>query len=530
MTTYLVIGAARIQQWILRTPELYLTRGASRGLTTLTGRSHVQRLIDTHNHGHPKPRLPLRDVRHGGGAPGETAEIAGVVVLCPTEEAEQELAGGEEAEWASTVEGWLRTAARLISDELPGLEWSCWAHRGPSYVATFDASKQGKAADVSFLQPPSTVAHPLLQSCEGCSRESAVKRHYDPGGEAVLLGPDCLARKDNSGTKPPTEANDFKQLATRGGLAIDEKPDDTQVLVRGKATNHLATIAADGNNVGALFTAAAANGGRELHRELSIALDTATRKACEAARESCRRSDITVQIEPDIVHYLGGDDVLATVGARFAWKWAVALCEHFETEFQNEVERCVIEAGLTGEQMSAIKGAASKVSMGVGLAFANQTHPFSETFDHASKAEGIAKRRGAGKASTISWVDLTAESGPSPTRSITLTDAKDQLRDGHVFAPRNDASGESTLNASARHTLLGALRIDPDEPRPPGLVPGSADERAWADERVRPGIKAWAKRTDNLFVLSSLDSPRDGVQPTEQLRHDVDRMRWWPKW
>ena len=41
MTTYVVIGAKRIQQWIARTPRLALTKGASQALTSRTSRDYL---------------------------------------------------------------------------------------------------------------------------------------------------------------------------------------------------------------------------------------------------------------------------------------------------------------------------------------------------------------------------------------------------------------------------------------------------------------------------------------------------------
>ena len=101
MTTYFVIAAVRIQQWLLRTPDLYLTRGASKALVRFTSRDHVSPRLAVE-------KLPLQ-------VDPAAPDVAGVIVLTPV----GDLNPDDTADL-------LKRAALLVADDLPGVEWRCW--------------------------------------------------------------------------------------------------------------------------------------------------------------------------------------------------------------------------------------------------------------------------------------------------------------------------------------------------------------------------------------------------------------------
>ena len=108
MTTYVVIGAKRIQQWIARTPRLALTKGASHALTTRTSRDHLS--------GRLPEELRLSD---------EVPDIAGVVVLESDEPVTDDV---------------VDAALMVVAQGLPGLEWNAWVYKADSYVEAYQAT------------------------------------------------------------------------------------------------------------------------------------------------------------------------------------------------------------------------------------------------------------------------------------------------------------------------------------------------------------------------------------------------------
>lgn len=105
MTTYVVIGAKRIQQWIARTPRLALTKGASQALTSRTSRDHLSSRLPE--------ELRLSD---------EVPDIAGVVVLESDEPVTDDV---------------VNAALMVVAQGLPGLEWNAWVHETDSYVEAY---------------------------------------------------------------------------------------------------------------------------------------------------------------------------------------------------------------------------------------------------------------------------------------------------------------------------------------------------------------------------------------------------------
>ena len=433
MTTYVVIGAKRIQQWIARTPRLALTKGASQALTSRTSRDHLS--------GRLPEELRLSD---------EVPDIAGVVVLESDEPVTDDV---------------VDAALMVVAEGLPGLEWNAWV--------------------------PSARRLPMLAECEGCHEESAEVLVAVPEGRDSY-GADCVVRREafkqwKDALKPRedgvAEPEMFEHLTKIEEPGEDAHP--VRAMGRRDADNHLALILADGNRMGDFFKKVAQLKEPQAHKALSKALDDATRKAARQAREAVIAKMVNPKFCPDVLHYIGGDDVMASVAGRFAWLWAVTLAEAFESEFRSRVDEVCANRG---PQFQAVRTAAGRASLGVGMVFTHYKAPFAGARELAEKMERIAKKTGKGEKSYIAWADTTADHKALERNVIDTERASRELREGHVLRG---------LGPSAR----GALKQELDAGR---------------------DAVAWARRTKRDIVEYLGQSSED------QIRADLDRARWWP--
>ena len=458
MTTYVVIGAKRIQQWIARTPRLALTKGASQALTTRTSRDHLS--------GRLPEELRLSD---------EVPDIAGVVVLESDESVDDDV---------------VDAALMVVAEGLPGLEWNAWVQEADSYVEAYQATGGGQRCTRVRHRGPSARRLPMLTECDGCHEESAEVVVAVPEGKDSY-GADCVVRREafkqwKDKLKPRedgvAEPEMFEHLTKIEEPGEDAHP--VRAMGRRDADNHLALILADGNRMGDFFKKVAQLKDPQAHKALSKALDDATRKAAERAREDVITAMVNPKFCPDVLHYIGGDDVMASVAGRFAWLWAVTLAEAFETEFQSRVKHFCEQNPRCGD----LNVAASRASLGVGMVFTHYKAPFAGARELAEEMEKIAKKTGKGEKSYIAWADTTADHKALERNVIDTERASRELRGGHVLRG---------LGPSAR----GALKQELDAGR---------------------DTVAWARRTKRDIVEYLGQSSED------QIRADLDRARWWP--
>ena len=454
MTTYVVIGAKRIQQWIARTPRLALTKGASHALTTRTSRDHLS--------GRLPEELRLSD---------EVPDIAGVVVLESDEPVTDDV---------------VDAALMVVAEGLPGLEWNAWVHEADSYVEAYQATGGGQRC--------TRVRHrlPMLTECEGCHEESAEVLVAVPEGRDSY-GADCVVRREAfkqwKDTLKPREDSVAEPEMFEHLTKIEEPGEDdhpVRAMGRRDADNHLALILADGNRMGDFFKKVAQLKNPQAHKALSKALDDATRKAAERAREDVITAMVNPKFCPDVLHYIGGDDVMASVAGRFAWLWAVTLAKAFETEFQSRVKHFCEQNPRCGD----LNVAASRASLGVGMVFTHYKAPFAGARELAEEMEKIAKKTGKGEKSYIAWADTTADHKALERNVIDTERASRELREGHVLRG---------LGPSARSALKQELDAGRD-------------------------AVAWARRTKR-DIVEYLEA-RCGDK--NKIHADLDRARWWP--
>ena len=458
MTTYVVIGAKRIQQWIARTPRLALTKGASQALTTRTSRDYLS--------GRLPEQLRLSD---------EVPDIAGVVVLESDEPVADDV---------------VDAALMVVAEGLPGLEWNAWVQEADSYVDAYQATGGGQRCTRVRHRVPSARRLPMLTECEGCHEESAEVLVAVPEGKDSY-GADCVVRREAfkqwKDTLKPREDGVAEPEMFEHLTKIEEPGEDAhpvRAMGRRDADNHLALILADGNRMGDFFRKVAQLKDPQAHKALSKALDDATRKAAERAREDVIAKMANPKFCPDVLHYIGGDDVMASVAGRFAWLWAVTLAKAFETEFQSRVKHFCEQNPRCGD----LNVAASRASLGVGMVFTHYKAPFAGARELAEEMEKIAKKTGKGEKSYIAWADTTADHKALERNVIDTERASRELRGGHVLRG---------LGPSAR----GALKQELDAGR---------------------DAVAWARRTKRDIVEYLGQSSED------QIRADLDRARWWP--
>ena len=458
MTTYVVIGAKRIQQWIARTPRLALTKGASQALTTRTSRDYLS--------GRLPEELRLSD---------EVPDIAGVVVLESDESVDDDV---------------VDAALMVVAEGLPELEWNAWVYKADSYVEAYQATGGGQRCTRVRHRVPSARRLPMLTECDGCHEESAEVLVAVPEGKDSY-GADCVVRREafkewKRDLKPRedgvVEPEMFEHLTKLEEPGEDAHP--VRAMGRRDADNHLALILADGNRMGDFFKKVAQLKDPQAHKALSKALDDATRKAAERARDEVIAKMVNPKFCPDVLHYIGGDDVMASVAGRFAWLWAVTLAEVFESEFRSRVN----DACGTTPQFEEVRDAAKQASLGVGIVFTHYKAPFAGARELAEEMEKIAKKTGKGEKSYIAWADTTADHKALERNVIDTERASRELRGGHVLRG---------LGPSAR----GALKQELDAGR---------------------DTVAWATRTKRDIVEYLGQSSED------QIRADLDRARWWP--
>lgn len=465
MTYFAAIAAVRIQSWISRTPDLRLVRGASVHLSETTARKAVLAAVTL------PPSVKFDP---------DTNDVAGVCVL--------------RSDHVDNLDRAVHLVLDQLQTELPGVEWAAWRAKADSYVQAFANAHQHSADKQVHWWPhrlPRALHLPMMAACERCSYESATTRQRtarNPQGEA--LGPDCAARYAHT---PDHGFRDFNDLAAAGKTGI--------TIGRRDAANHLATICADGNLVGDFFTAVAALNDPDVQAQLSKALDLAARTAAEQASRCGPDPDSPIAI----THFVGGDDIFASVAAPFAWRYVETLGRTFTEVFQSKVKHA-FDGVPEKEEVQIVIAAANKVSLGIGMTFAHAKHPIADCRESAAACEQRAKQTSRGKLGAVSWLDITVEpsvgqGGSVPAeRWISIDDLTKELASPPALF---------SMPSSALKTLANILRPQPGE----------------SDAVIAAAVRVWTQRVGHSAAVDPFLAQESGVS---LLRQAVDRSRWWP--
>ena len=219
---------------------------------------------------------------------------------------------------------------------MPGAEWEAWAIEADSYVSAVQRVDR-EAAGFSDPKPvrryraqPRVQDVGLIASCDGCQREPATETVAERA-----YGPDCLARLASRNEDLATPAHQDRWASARGNRSW---PEDFEALAHvhlanelPRAANHLATIAADGTRWAdsSKFSATSRNA-HQLRAGATGVVDDACEMAVSAALgnavKACSENGM-----PAIIHYAGGDDIVASVHPALAWQFAVDLADRATT-------------------------------------------------------------------------------------------------------------------------------------------------------------------------------------------------------
>jgi hypothetical protein len=231
-------------------------------------------------------------------------------------------------------------------------------------------------------------------------------------------------------------------------LDRSERAENLRALARlgapGGNRNHLATVFVDGNAFGDFFDQLASHSGKlapGVKTEISRSLNKDTRAALVEAGISVAVQEIDDTTLSMIPHLVGGDDVLVTLPADRAWLFVIAYLRHFGKSVM-----------ATRAQAAASVPELPHLSASAGVVFSHHSEPFHLVVEEATRCLATAKSLVRGQEASIATSDLTTGGSGAPVR----------LADVEAYADRLTALAE--LPASARQSLVGALRRNPDDP------------------------------------------------------------------
>ena len=392
-----------------------------------------------------------------------------------------------------------------------------------NFLEAFQQAVIQEKPDKRYYLQPSTSEFNALQLCDGCEAEPAT--HCDPKS-SDYYGKDCLSRLLSSAKEQPGNwiveswPSNFKDLAlTKGAFSGSVEKEIPQVKKR--LRNHIATICADGNRIGAFFEELGRHSKlADFKREAIELLVKQTQRAVEEAAFKIQGDNGEAALIP---HYQGGDDVLVSVTADEAWNFAAYLIQEFEKlrgEYKNRLEKVDLKEDLRKE----LHGLIDQISLGVGIVFSHHAYPFYVCRLKGEEALSKAKQKTKGEKSAICWMDLTEDGGDSlHTQAIHFIEfqtVKEQLldvQDSPPLAKRLPVVIRS-LNKTAQNNLSNQWYAwISDDVIAQKRRDGGA---SWEEEqqKFKGYINAWAKRTGRVEDEICL----------ETLEADLHRARWWP--
>jgi len=501
---YLDVSAVRIQEWLARTPDLKFRRGASVMLSAATGRDAW-----------PDERLP----------PGmhwntEAGDLDGVVSVI----ADQEIA---EAEVAARLADAAREIGQVLRGSLPHCHIQAVTGTGDSYAAAYQAMEQRRRdGDFVLGAPPAPAEMVLAKPCDQCRDAPAERADIEIVGREKRedLCAECADRvRAAGGTKggwerrSPRPERRMKGALQAAGMDGALFPDDfSQLAEAGRrayddAATQLALVYADGNRVGAFLSEAAAHArlhGTPAKADIVPALDNATLAALADAIIRCFAPG---QRMPVLAHIAGGDDLMVSVPAGYAWPFARSLLTAFG-------ERIAAAAGWPAPVRTRLP------SMSAGIVFHHLSAPFPDVVRLARDQLAAAKACTQGTAPSVAFLDLIADGGsvPASRRPLPLAD----LDQGATLLTRIAA-----LPQSHRQTLVALQRLS-EETSAAAADGGRAETPA--DALARRVVDLGYPPLWEAVSGAEAGAPdvreelRSNPAARSALRAVLDLARWWP--
>lgn len=399
-STVLELQAARIQAYLGRSSSLRHIRGAS-AMVTESFRA-ARSSIDAAS-------LGIVGVESAPGAPDVDGKLS---VLIP--------GNVDPIVVAEALAAQVRSVAPALQVDATWAAAETWQELPP------EVERQRR----SF--PHLGVGLPLARRCDHCAVDSAsrtIRLHQ----EDHRVCDDCARREDaRSGGAALSDIVEGDIPADFGELA-EAWPTPDGVL-----SNHLATVHADGNRLGATFRATSTAGADRV--KLAEGLRLATRDAVGEAFRAVMTKAVELGASADralvIPHVMGGDDVLVSLPAAAG---ALFVSEYLSA-FETRATSAASEAGVRNARITA----------SAGLCIAHAKHPFRATAEVADHLAGDAKKTYNGEISSFAWADLTHESADTVDRVPWALD--------DLTSRWDDLNRLAKLGKSRRSQLAGVLR------------------------------------------------------------------------
>jgi hypothetical protein len=468
--TYLDAAVVRIQPYLARTPELRLRRGASWMITRATSEQAVDTWIG---------RAGLSGVARNH----EAGHADGVVCLTVPDRQARAVAAG---------------LLLHLRAQIPGADLQAsWADT-PAYV---EFRRVGPRPGDVLQALPAATDFPLARTCGFC--------RVDPAVQADGACTDCAARDASAGRRrarpgTPTAGADAAEtgeepdaLGTERAVldAVNQRTGqdlrpvkDLSELARlgdpGGNRNHVATVALDGNGMGAFFAALAGQHDTALKQRISPEISAATRSALvDAAASVVRDGDQRLPVVP---HVAGGDDVIVTVTAGRAWPFTRAFLSGFSGHLAAAARRLSLPQEIAGQLPT----------MSAGMIFAHASFPYARAVQLAEDALRRAKRDTRGAEPAIAWLDITVDGEKPPDWRRTAAQAE-------LDRQAADLAALTRISPSGRQVLARLLSAD-------------------TDEHARVAALAWTRRNGQPVVPRLLNQ-----STVTGLRNMVALTRWW---
>lgn len=438
MALYLDIKAVRIQTYLTRWPQLRGIRGAS---ALLSQQMAAENLVGVGNGWKPNKETGNIDGKLSVTVddPLQVHEIASEIILG-------------------------------LQDRLPGAEFEAIWEEADTYIEAYI-----RMPSTPQIAVPRTTAHwPAARVCDLCELDTACQVEdlgFDGQEKLKSMCPDCAKRNISRSYTVKKPLVRDEALARSVHLKDSAVPKDFNALADcgppEMKRNHLAVVYSDANKMGVFFKEAIEDGVDAV--DLSKRLTEETWEALVEAT-ACLVNTNTKTL-PVMPHIIGGDDILVSVPAAYAWE--------FTMEFLTALDK---KLGALVEGRS--------VTASAGIAIAHASHPFAQTVQTAERLLGRAKGQFAGDESSILWQDLTREGEPLKDRpAITLSDLTE--RAGYL-------SDLAALPKSTRSALDRAAS-DPD-PEVAAAKVGRVAERHGIRGRVAPFLSGPLVLPDALDI------------------------------
>lgn len=442
------ISTVRIHNYLDRTYELSLIRGASALLAEATDPEAVQGAADSD--------FPAGCVFICEEA-GESESLIHLEMQCRCGACE-----------APAVARW---GVRYLRLRVPAADFRAVWGRASDYSSFASSSQHDEGQDGGRLESVAPdVELTMLATCESCRRGYA-----GPQGDCL----DCTERRAAASRRSPRSVErrlldrlgltdfdvvrDFKQLAKLGPESRDPSDPGGRVL----KTNHLATVYIDGNRFRDMFSKAA-----EFSRDNPFSMEILSRGIGEAVWDALTKAaddvlDVHNALRPDakdrlplIPHIVAADDLCVSLPAAYGWLFVVSYCEHFAAATSEVVRRAGHGWTPPKEQSSLdLLTLVPPATASGSLVIAHEKEPFGFCLAAAEDLLTQAKTQFDGREAALMWLDVTREGSapPASRTAMRIATLESELLDDLADLPQSLRRNLTTETSEDRHDTAARL-------------------------------------------------------------------------